>query len=183
MAEYADDAAMMADMARGNADAFDRLMDRYGNSVYAFAWRLCGDKAAADDVAQDALLKIWLNAGKWRPSAKLTTWLYQITRHCYVDRCRRIKPTVSDDALAEMPSDEKSPEDVLIQKDDSERVAKAIDALPDSQKEALILCYYQGLTSGEAAECLGTSRTAVESLLFRARQTLKEKLVADKGGK
>ena len=182
MAEYAEDAAMMADVARGNADAFERLMDRYGNSVYAFAWRLCGDKPLTDDITQDVFLKVWLNAGKWQPSAKLTTWLYQMTYHCYVDRCRRMKQTVSDDALTEMASNEQSPEEALAQKDVSERVAKAINALPASQREALILCYYQEMTSKEAAECLGTSQTAVESLLFRARQTLKEKLVADKGG-
>ena len=61
MAEYADDAAMMADMARGNADAFDRLTDRYGDSVYAFAFRLCGEKAMTDDIVQDVFLKVCAN--------------------------------------------------------------------------------------------------------------------------
>lgn len=176
MVQNIDDVSLMTKIAEGDVQAFEMLVDKYADTLYAFSWRLCMEKTTAEDLTQDVFLKIWKNSEKWKPSAKLSTWLYQVTYHTYVDKKRRKRSEVSDDVLRDFPDRRENPEEAVIKADTSLRVVHAINSLPESQKEALVLCYYQGLSSKEAAIVMETSSGAVESLLFRARKTLKKKL-------
>ena len=169
------DEQLMRATAGSDAAAFQKLLDRYSQRVFGLAWRLCADKTEAEDLTQEVFFKVWRNAGAWQPQAKLETWLYRILYNQFIDSRRRIK--IQPDALSEdIQSDDNTPEQNLIRKKNIQEVAAAVNSLPDRQKEALILCYYQGLKAKEAAEILSVSQGALESLLFRARQTLKEKL-------
>ena len=143
-------------------------------------WRLCADRSDAEDLTQETFLRVWRNAEKWTPDARLETWLYRIAYNLFIDSRRRekLQTTVLDD---ELHSGGDTPEQALLRKSDAERVERAMNSLPDRQKEALVLCYYQGLKAKDAAEILSVTQGALESLLFRARQTMKEILSA-KGG-
>ncbi|MBP3404175.1 MAG: sigma-70 family RNA polymerase sigma factor [Alphaproteobacteria bacterium] len=169
------DEQLMYSIARSDAAAFQTLLNRYTQRVFSLAWRLCADKTEAEDLTQEVFFKVWRNAGAWQPQAKLETWLYRILYNLFIDGRRRIKiqpELLSDD----IRSDGDTPEQSLVKKRTEQEIAAALNSLSDRQKEALILCYYQGLKAKEAAEILSVSQGALESLLFRARQTLKEKL-------
>lgn len=169
------DEQLMYATARSDAAAFQMLLNRYSQRVFGLAWRLCADKTEAEDLTQEVFFKVWRNAGAWRPQAKLETWLYRILYNLFIDGRRRVKiqtELLSDD----IRSDDDTPEQSLVKKRMEQEIAAALNSLPDRQKEALILCYYQGLKAKEAAEILSVSQGALESLLFRARQTLKELL-------
>lgn len=169
------DEQLMFSVARSDAAAFQTLLNRYSRRVFGLAWRLCADKAEAEDLTQEVFLKVWRGAGAWQPQAKLETWLYRILYNLFVDGRRRmkIKPELLSDGIR---GDDDTPEQALMKKRTAQEIAAALRSLPDRQKEALILCYYQGLKAKEAAEILSVSQGALESLLFRGRQTLKEKL-------
>ncbi len=168
------DETLMKRIAAGDATAFQALLDRYGQKIYACAWRLTSDRTEAEDMAQEVFLKVWRHAEKWTPDAKLSTWLYRILYNHYIDTLRRARPT--ENTVPETASTAPSPEQSMLQKAEEEEIKEAINALPARQKEALILCYHQGLKAKEAADILSVSVGALESLLFRARQTLKERL-------
>ena len=174
------DADLMHKVAAGNEKAFRTLTERHAKRVFAMLWRLCADRSDAEDLTQETFLRVWRNAEKWTPDARLETWLYRIAYNLFIDSRRRekLQTTVLDD---ELHSDGDTPEQALMRKSDAERVERAMNSLPDRQKEALVLCYYQGLKAKDAAEILSVTQGALESLLFRARQTMKEILSA-KGG-
>lgn len=174
------DADLMRKVAAGNEKAFRTLTERHAKRVFAMLWRLCADRSDAEDLTQETFLRVWRNAEKWTPDARLETWLYRIAYNLFIDSRRRekLQTTVLDD---ELHSGGDTPEQALIRKSDAERVERAMNSLPDRQKEALVLCYYQGLKAKDAAEILSVTQGALESLLFRARQTMKEILSA-KGG-
>lgn len=170
------DEQLMTRTAQSDAQAFQELLCRYSQRVFNLAWRLCSDKTEAEDLTQEVFFKVWRNAGTWRPQAKLETWLYRILYNLFIDtrRQRKIEPEVLSEDLS---SQEDSPEQTLMKKREEEEIQNVLTSLPDRQREALILCYYQGLKAKEAAEILSVSQGALESLLFRARQILKERLL------
>lgn len=172
------DGELMARIAKSDTEAFQTLLKRYSDKVYAFAWRLTTNKTDAEDMTQEVFFKVWRNAESWQPNAKLSTWLYKILYNHYIDTVRKTKPT--ENTIPELPSLDDSPEQSLLKKLDAQEITDAINSLPDRQKEALILCYHEDLKAKEAAELLSLSVGALESLLFRARQALKEKLLARK---
>ncbi len=172
------DEELMERIARSDADAFRILLNRYSDMLYAFAWRLTSSKTDAEDIVQDVFFKVWRSAAQWRPEAKLSAWLHRIAYNRYIDVVRHVRPTESE--IPETASPDDSPEQALLKKSESDEIAKAVSTLPERQKEALILCYHQGMTAKEAAGMLSVSPGALEALLFRARQTLKEKLFKGK---
>ena len=174
------DEEIMREIARGNERAFHALLIRYEKRVFALAWRLCFDQTTAEDLAQETFLKIWRNAGSWRPEAKLETWIYRVLYNLFIDNRRRVKGQ-TEELSENIRSEEDSPEQTLIKKRTAQDVAQALNALPERQKEALVLCYYQEMKAKDAAEVLSVSQSALEALLFRARQTLKDKLSRGKG--
>ncbi len=172
------DHALMSRVATGDAEAFKQLVTRHTAMVHAIGWRMLGDAAEAEDVVQETFVKLWVNAKGWTPAGGgLGGWLRRISTNACLDRLRR-PGFVSDEALPER-ADEAPQADLVI---DSERrraaVAASIRALPDRQRAAIVLTYYEGVANAEAASILGIGVKALESLLVRARQALTRSLTS-----
>ncbi len=171
-----DDDALMARIAEGDHRAFALLTERHLPRTVALAVRVTGSQADGEDVAQDAFSRVWVHAPRWQPgSAKLSTWLYRITMNLCIDRQRKRQFQPLEEA-PEQTSERDEGFDHLHNQQVAARVNAAIDALPDRQREAMILCGQQGFSNAEAAETLELSIKAIESLLVRARRNLRESL-------
>ncbi len=174
-----DDAELLAGIAGGDERAFRLFLGRHLSAILAFARRYVRTHADAEDIAQEAFTRVWLNAGRWQAGqAPPRSWLHRIAYHLCIDELRRSQPLTgaSDHRVAEH-----TPESALVHEACQQRVRQAVRSLPERQRTALWLCAYQGLSNKEAAATLQTSVEALESLLARARRTLREKLQAVEG--
>lgn len=166
------DGALMTRVAAGDPEAFTQLVARHTPMVHAIACRMLGDRAEAEDVVQETFVKLWVGARGWTAAGGgLGAWLRRISTNACLDRLRRPR-LVSDENVPER-ADEAPQADLVI---DGERrraaVAASIHALPDRQRAAIVLTYYEGASNAEAASILGIGVKALESLLVRARQAL-----------
>src|SRR5690348_14947486 len=170
MDEHSDE-ALMSRVAAGDRVAFRLLAGRHLGSIIALAAYILGSRSDAEDVAQDALLRIWVNAPRWKPVARFRTWLTRIVVNLCIDRKRRPvwQPLETADEIAEpAPA-----ADIQHQALESERqLATAISHLPPRQRAAIALTYSEGLSNAETADILDTSVSAVETMLSRAKATL-----------
>jgi RNA polymerase sigma factor (sigma-70 family) len=170
------DQELLSRVAAGDPAAVRALVARKLPRLLALAGRMLGDGQEAEDVAQDAFIRIWKQAPKWRPgAAKFDTWLHRVALNLCYDRLRRRREI----AFAEPPErvDEgPAPDRGLLARDTGDRVAAAMAALPDRQREAIVLCHYQELGNIEAAAVMGVSVEALESLLGRGRRALRAAL-------
>lgn len=177
-----DDADLLADYAQGDRAAARILTQRLTPVVYAQAWRMLQDKAEAEDVAQDALLRLWKIAPEWDAErAKVTTWLYRVVANLCTDRLRRRKRVTPglDDAPEQV--DPAPAADEQMQLDTRKGALRtALMALPERQRMAVMLRHMEGLGNPEIAERLNVSVEAVESLLARGKRGLKQALVGRK---
>ncbi len=166
----------------GDRDAFATLVERHHRTIVQFVYRFLGgaDGATAEDLAQDIFLSAWRSAPSFEPRAKVTTWLLRIARNTCLNhrRSRRLRKAVSLDSLGEAAVHASSPPpDTGVMADETARcVRTAILDLPPNQQGAIILRHFHGLSYADIAEVLGVSVSAVESMLFRARQTLRTAL-------
>lgn len=173
--EEPSDEELMARIADADAVAFERLARRHGERVRALAFRVTRNRADADEVAQEALLRVWVTAPRWRPTAQFRTWLYRVVVNLCLDR-QRHAPFAPLEAAGD-PADPAPDATVRIAGDEAGRaVATALDALPDRQRVALVLTYYEGLSNAEAAAVLATSVSSIEALLVRAKRSLRVSL-------
>jgi RNA polymerase sigma-70 factor (ECF subfamily) len=176
MAEGADeDHALMGAVARGDAGAFRRLVDRHAGWGVGFVERMIGARADAEDVVQNAFLRVWQGAAGWEPAARFRTWFYRVLYNLCMDHFRAHAVPVEevDEAL---PDDRPDGEAVYAAAQRADRVRGAIAALPARQRAAIVLCYYQELSQADAAATLGVSEGALESLLSRGRAALKKSM-------
>lgn len=175
--EYESDDVLMVRVGRGDQTACRDLVERYLGRIVAFAGRVLDDRPGAEDVAQDVFLRVWQHASRWRPqgTARLTTWLHRIALNLCLDRLAHRRDTPFDD-IAEPPDPRPSTERLLHEQELGLHVTRALQNLPDAQRIAISLCYYQGLRNKEAAEMMEISVEALESLLVRGRRTLRERL-------
>src|SRR5471032_2867100 len=147
--------------------------------LLALAGRLLGDADEARDVAQDTFLRIWKQAGQWRSGqARFDTWLHRVALNLCYDRLRRRKeqPLADSDELPEAVDPAPLPDELLQASAQSDLMAAALAALPERQREAIVLQYYQDLSNIEAAQLMNISVDALESLLSRARRNLRNHL-------
>jgi RNA polymerase sigma-70 factor (ECF subfamily) len=166
----------MQRVAAGDHDACRLLVERHLGPIVALAARMLGDAAEAEDVAQEAFLRLWSYAGSWKPgAAQLSSWLHRVALNLCFDRLRRKLHAPLDEAPEPVdPSPEMST--VLFRRHVVRHVQAALMHLTDAQRAALTLCHYQGIRNADAAEMLGLTVEALESLLARARRTLRERL-------
>ncbi|HET6322421.1 MAG TPA: sigma-70 family RNA polymerase sigma factor [Hyphomicrobium sp.] len=171
-----EDAALVAAAAKGDADAFRTLVDRHLSSVLAVARRMLRDDAEAEDVAQETLLRLWRSADGLDVGAMgLRPWLRRVVSNLCVDRMRSGKRLTVVEELPER-AEAATQHTSLEAQDASRRVDVALKALPDRQRTALTLFHYEGLSQVEVGQIMGISDEAVESLLARARRSLKAAL-------
>lgn len=165
--------------------AMRELIARHQKAVYAFAYRMMGNAADAQDITQRTFIRVWKAAHSYEPDAQFTTWLFTIAKNLVFNESRRRKrkPTISLDEHEEQapaPAQEdthgSSPQEVLLQQELREQVDKALDTLPEKARMAVQLRRFQEMSYEEIAHILDTSVSATKSLLFRARQQLKETL-------
>jgi RNA polymerase sigma-70 factor (ECF subfamily) len=170
--ESLSDEQLAARIAEGCEQSFQALMTRHVNMHLAFAERIMGNRAEAEDVVQDAFAKLWLNAHKFDASkSKFTTWFYRVVMNRCLDIKRKKKPV----ALPEGYEKEDRKADLDRNMGKLERlkmIQGALEEIPDRQKAAITLCYFEELSNKEAAEVLGVNIKALESLLTRGRRNL-----------
>jgi RNA polymerase sigma-70 factor (ECF subfamily) len=170
------DEALLARVASGEPAAVRALVARKLPRLLSLAQRMLGESAEAEDVAQEAFVKVWKQAGSWRPGgARFDTWLHRVALNLCYDRLRR-RREVTMETPPERPDEGPAPDRGLEAADTARRVAAAMAALPDRQREAVTLCHYQELSNIEAAELMGVSVDALESLLARGRRALRATL-------
>ena len=151
-------------------------MDRHLVRLHALATRLLGDRAEAEDACQDVFVQAWKMAPRWKAGdARFSTWLHGITLNACRDRLRKRRPQ-SDEALAMIRDTAPGPTQLLASDHAGRAVRAAMAALPERQREALVLCHFQELPQAEAAALLDISVEALESLLARARRALRQTL-------
>jgi RNA polymerase sigma-70 factor (ECF subfamily) len=177
----ATDEELMMRIGNGDRVAFGDLVRRHLDRAVAVAQRVTGSRGDAEEVAQEAFLRVWTKAPQWRAAdgdfrgARFTTWLYRVVVNLGIDRRRR--PSTSALEAAGDPAD---PADSALQSLEkaqlSAQVASAVATLPERQHAALTLCFYEGLSNREAAEILDLTPGAIESLLVRARRSLRQAL-------
>jgi len=170
METSAPDEDLMQLVAQGDLDAFEQLVLRHQQMAWRTAYCLVADYQAAEDLAQEAFLKIFEAADRYRPTAAFRTYLYRIVVRLCLDYLRKGRPVPTHNLLAtdEWPS----PEQQAIDAEQVQAVQEAIGSLPPKQRTAVVLRYFEGLSGREIAVVMETSLKAVERLLARARATL-----------
>jgi RNA polymerase sigma-70 factor (ECF subfamily) len=176
------DAELVVRAGQGDRAAAQALMARHLPKMLSLARRMLHDRGEAEDAVQEAFLKLWTHAVRWRPGrAKFETWLYRVTLNQCYDRLRR-KPTLDLTAAAHVADPARGPLAELENAGLAAEVEAALAELPARQRAAILLCHYQERGNIEAAEILGLSVEACESLLARGRRTLRIKLAHLKDG-
>lgn len=178
------DFELMERIGSGDHAAFRTLVERHQNAVIGTVSKMLGSPNDAEDISQQVFLRIWRNARRYRPDAKFTTYLFTITRNLVFNETRRRgrKKEVSSEEREETShhqiadSPDRTPDAELLQAELQQAVDAAIAALPETQRMAVVLRRYEQLSYEEIAEVLQLSVSAVKSLLFRARGTLRESL-------
>ena len=169
--DLADD-ALLAQYSAGDAAAARALTARLTPRIYGHAVRMLGDRAEAEDVAQDAMMRLWKIAPDWRMGeAKVSTWLYRVTANLCTDRLRRKRGV----GLDEVDEPHDPAPSVTVQMQTRERMdalQAALQTLPDRQKQAVILRHIEGLANPEISQILEISTEAVESLTARGKRAL-----------
>ena len=166
------DDQLMARVAARDTNALRLLSDRHATVPWRIACRMLGDQIEAEDIAQEALLRLWQHGDRWQAGGSgVAAWLTRVATNLCLDRLRR-KRFVGDDDVPER-ADDAPLADVEIESDQvRDAVKHCIEALPERQRAAIVLTYYEERQNQMAAEVLAMQLKAFESLLFRARAAM-----------
>ena len=178
------DVSWMRRVAKGDMDAFQCLIEAHQARIVGTVAKMLGDDVDSEDIAQQVFIRVWKSAGRYQPTAKFTTWLFKITRNLVFNELRRRKrhPVTPLQQEEEehffQPADSggMSPDASLLDSELNDAIQIAIDALPETQRMAIVLRRYEDMPYEDIGEVLGLSVPAVKSVLFRARAELRERL-------
>jgi RNA polymerase sigma-70 factor (ECF subfamily) len=180
------DAELMLRVRDGDSAIFALLLERHRGPVIHFLYRMVQNQAVAEELAQEAFLRVYRSRGSYEPSAKFSTWLFRIATRLALNAIRDGRYEKSQRSLADDPDKEGAPrqfpddaptaEQTLVQRARLVEIRAAIEALPDKQRAAVLMHKYEEMDYSQIAAALETSESAVKSLLFRAYQTLRARL-------
>lgn len=171
-----EDRQLMMAVAQGDKAAFTEIVTRHLTKVVHFAQRYMGHRSDAEDVAQEAFIRLWKNAQSWEEKGfSLRSWIYRITYNLCIDELRKRKPMTAVEDEVALASQGQPDEDVYRDQQQLQ-VVTALNELPERQRTALVMCVYQGLSNQDAAAVMDIGVEALESLLSRARRTLRNKM-------
>ncbi|MFD1911518.1 RNA polymerase sigma factor [Halodurantibacterium flavum] len=168
----ATDEALLVLYANGDPVAARELARRLVPRCLGFAARMLGDGAEAEDVAQEAMLRLWRIAPDWRPGeAQVATWLYRVVANLCTDRLRRRRP-VDLDAVPEPEDGAPGPLSAMLDAHRAEALQAALDRLPERQRQAVVLRHLEGMGNPDIGAIMGIGTEAVESLVARGKRAL-----------
>ena len=171
------DAAVMADTPREVTDAFDRVVRERQARILRTAYRISGDWADAEDVAQEVFVRLHRHSGGFPNEAALNGWLYRVTVNLCLDRARSSRP---GNELPELHSQGASPEAAAVREQDKRRLMAALGLLPPRERAAVVLREIEGLSTAEVAAILGSTEGTVRSQISKAVIRLREILTEEK---
>ena len=180
-----EDLALMAKVARGDEDAFAKIVAKHQHAVLGTVAKMTNQSSDTEDIAQQVFIRLWKSAERYQPTAKFTTFLFTITRNLVFNATRKKsgKNEYSFDALEgkwrqsiEDKSSDSRPDKLIEQTELRQIIDQAISSLPEKQRLAVVLRRYEKMPYEEIAETLGISVPAVKSQLFRARTALRDSL-------
>ena len=186
------DLELMLRVRGGDAESFELLLRRHRTPLVNYFCRMVRDPALAEDLAQEAFLRVYQARHRYEAEARFTTWLYRIATNLALNAIRDRKPVVSVDmptgregepASSRLADSRPSVEQRMIESDRQRLIRQAIEALPGNQRAAVILHKYQEVDYQQIARVLGVSVSAVKSLLFRAYESLRVRLEPLLGGR
>ncbi len=182
------DAAIMLRVAEGDEASFDYLAEKYHRAMVHFIFRMVGNQAIAEELAQEVFLRVYRARGSYRAEARFTTWLYRIATNLAVNYARDTRhertaqtvyldqPDEETGTSPDLADDEPSAEERLLRDERMAAIRRHVMALPERQRMAVLMHKYQEMDYRQIGEVLKLSESATKSLLFRAYQTLREKL-------
>jgi RNA polymerase sigma-70 factor (ECF subfamily) len=184
----ASDAAIMLRVAQGEEEGFNYLVQKYHRAMIHFLFRMVRNQAVAEEMAQEVFLRVYRSRESYRAEAKFTTWLYRIATNLAVNHARDTKsersaqtiyldaPDPQTGTTPDVADDDPSAEQRMIREERMAAIRSHVMALPERQRMAVLMHKYQGMDYREIGEVLKLSESATKSLLFRAYQTLRDKL-------
>ena len=174
------DEEIMAGIVAGDQRVYADAVRRHARPVAFYAYRMLGSESEAEDIAQETFLRLWTQASRWQPGkAALSTWLHRIAHNLCIDFLRKNKPALASELSDELVDDQLSTDEALAIEAEHNLLQVALSRLPERQRSALVLTHYQGLSNKEVAGILAVTVDALESLLARARRSLKVYCQAD----
>lgn len=170
------DEALIQKIANQDTEAFQELIERFQSLVFNTAYRFVGNVHDAEDLAQEAFLRVFKNAGRYVPSAKFKTWFLRVVTNLCLDFIKKKKPVLlEEESLLNIPFGSNPSQEFEVN-ERKRTLQQAIQSLKETQRMALVLHHYEGLKYEEIAQVMGCSTKAVESLLVRAKKALRERL-------
>ena len=167
------DLELLGRVGSGDAAAARTMVERKLRRLLALATRMLGDPIEAEDIAQECFVRLWRQAPLWRPGeGRVDTWLHRVALNLCYDRLRK-RREITVELFPDGPDPGPAPGAALDEAETAGKVAAALQALPERQREAIVLQYYQELSNIEAAAAMEISIEALESLLARARRRLR----------
>jgi RNA polymerase sigma-70 factor (ECF subfamily) len=183
------DEELIRKLAQGDEDALRILVERYSPSIYRFSVGYTGDESLAEDVAQEVFFRLFLHAGKYTAGRSFKTWLFTIVRNAGIDLARPYSyrksssfrlgggPAQEDFAPESIANGSPTQEDRMVSHERQQMMVESLQDLPEKQRAAIVLKYYEDMSTKEIAEVLGKSVSSVEALLARAKQKLAKLLM------
>ena len=181
------DAEVMLRVKAGDDSAFDHLVEKFRRPLVGFMYRLTRNQSVAEDLAQEVFLRVYRSRKSYKAEARFTTWLYRIATNLAVNHARDTRvertqgksldePEPETGAAMDVADDAPSAEERLLRRERMEAIRDHVEALPERQRIAVVLHKYQGMDYREIGQVLELSESATKSLLFRAYETLRDKL-------